>query len=163
MLNYVRGDATDPRGGRGIIAHVCNDQGGWGGRGGFVKSLSKRWTLPEERYRKWAADGFEENTGPFKLGNTQFVTWPDGPLSGNVWVANMLAQKGYTKPGYVALQYDHLEHCLLEVMYEANRGKLHVQMPRIGTGLGGGTWDRIAPLILKAMDEFNVDVYVYDP
>ncbi len=156
MIHYVKGDATEVRGGRGIIAHVCNDEGKWGA--GFVLALSKRWYEPERRYRQWALDGYEADSGRFMLGHTQFVSWEPG----DIWVANMVAQKGVRRPGVVPLQYDKLEECLLEVAYEANRAKMHVQMPRIGCGLAGGTWDRVEPLIRKSADEFKVDVYVYD-
>ncbi|SCD98191.1 hypothetical protein GA0115246_1088310 [Streptomyces sp. SolWspMP-sol7th] len=45
-LTYVRGDATAPRSREPrIIAHVCDDRGGW--RKGFVLALSRRW--PESR------------------------------------------------------------------------------------------------------------------
>lgn len=40
-IHYVTGDATEPIGeGEKIIAHICNDQGGWGA--GFVLALSKK-------------------------------------------------------------------------------------------------------------------------
>jgi len=46
-INYVRGDATVPSvKGVKVIAHVCNDSGGWGK--GFVLALSRRWPEPEE-------------------------------------------------------------------------------------------------------------------
>jgi len=43
-INYVKGDATNPASiGNKIIAHVCNDIGGWGK--GFVMAISKRWKV----------------------------------------------------------------------------------------------------------------------
>ncbi|MBV8077676.1 MAG: Appr-1-p processing protein, partial [Planctomycetaceae bacterium] len=37
-IRYLRGDATQPQAtGPRIIAHLCNDQGGWGQ--GFVAAL----------------------------------------------------------------------------------------------------------------------------
>src|SRR5262245_22379163 len=50
-LRIVRGDATAPRvDGPKIIAHVCNDVGGWGA--GFVLAVSRRWPEPERAYRR---------------------------------------------------------------------------------------------------------------
>lgn len=47
-IKYVIGDATEPQGtGRKIIAHVCNDCGGWGA--GFVLALSAKDYRPESR------------------------------------------------------------------------------------------------------------------
>jgi O-acetyl-ADP-ribose deacetylase (regulator of RNase III) len=49
-VTYVIGDATAPGGpGPGVIAHVCNDSGGWGK--GFVLAVSRRWPEPEAAYR----------------------------------------------------------------------------------------------------------------
>ncbi|PSL41287.1 hypothetical protein CLV51_1211 [Chitinophaga niastensis] len=44
---YFKGDATKPLGSANkIIAHICNDIGGWGK--GFVTAISKRWSEPEK-------------------------------------------------------------------------------------------------------------------
>lgn len=64
MINYLKGDATNPEiSGNKIIAHICNDVGGWGK--GFVVAVSKRWKEPELSYREWYKSG--EN---FNLGDT---------------------------------------------------------------------------------------------
>ena len=51
-LRIIRGDATSPQAkGPKIIAHICNDLGGWGK--GFVLAISRRWPEPERAYRQW--------------------------------------------------------------------------------------------------------------
>ncbi len=51
-LRIIKGDATCPQAkGPKVIAHVCNDLGGWGK--GFVLAVSKRWAEPERAYREW--------------------------------------------------------------------------------------------------------------
>lgn len=51
-LQFIQGDATDPQAkGNRIIAHICNNLGGWGK--GFVLAISERWPQPEEEYRRW--------------------------------------------------------------------------------------------------------------
>jgi len=41
QIQYLKGDATDPKvHGTAIVAHICNDKGGWGK--GFVLAVSKR-------------------------------------------------------------------------------------------------------------------------
>ena len=154
MITYVKGDATEVRGGRGIIAHVCNNAGGWGL--GFVLAVSRRWPEPERRYRQWFKDKYEADSGVFKLGQVQFVSWG----SGDIWVANMVAQDGYGTGGRIPLQYDALEECLNDVAHEAKARKMHVQMPRIGCGLAGGTWAEVGPIVERALA--GLDVYVYD-
>lgn len=45
-LRIIAGDATVPQAkGPKLIAHVCNDRGGWGK--GFVLAVSARWPEPE--------------------------------------------------------------------------------------------------------------------
>jgi O-acetyl-ADP-ribose deacetylase (regulator of RNase III) len=83
-IEYVRGDATAPHGkGVKLIAHVCNDLGGWGK--GFVLAISRRWAEPEAAYRRWHR---ERAGNDFGLGAVQFVQV--GPY---VWVANMVGQR----------------------------------------------------------------------
>jgi hypothetical protein len=67
-INYVRGDATVPSvKGVKLIAHVCNDIGGWGK--GFVLALSRRWPEPEKRPTgRWHR---ERAGNDFGLGATQ--------------------------------------------------------------------------------------------
>jgi len=67
QITYLKGDAAAPIGGdTRIIAHVCNDIGGWGR--GFVLALSKRWPEPEKNFRNWFASGVN-----FELGEIQIV------------------------------------------------------------------------------------------
>ena len=153
MIHYVKGDATEMRGGRGIIAHVCNNAGGWGA--GFVLAVSHRWAAPEKLYRDWARSGYHDGSGPFELGRVQLV-----PVGLGAYVANMVAQDGFRENGRIPLQYDSLEKCLSIVQSLAMGASTHVQMPRIGCGLAGGTWDKVGPIVERTLD--GVEVYVYD-
>lgn len=94
-ITYTVGDATlPPRDQPAIIAHVCNDSGGWGR--GFVLALSKRWAQPEADYRAWA------KAPDFGLGRTRLVQVED-----DLWVANMVAQRGTrSKHGVPPIRYD---------------------------------------------------------
>ncbi len=50
-LTIIKGDATSPQAkGPKVIAHVCNDVGGWGK--GFVLAISRRWPEPERDFRR---------------------------------------------------------------------------------------------------------------
>ncbi|PSK94317.1 macro domain-containing protein [Taibaiella chishuiensis] len=153
-INYLKGDATVPQaGGTKIIAHICNDIGGWGK--GFVLALSKRWPEPEAAYRKWHR---ERNRNDFALGAVQLV-----PVTAYIQVANMVAQRG-TKTGSngVPIRYDAVAQCLKTLAGNATASKASVHMPRIGCGLAGGSWDKIEPLIINALSAQDIDVYVYD-
>ena len=75
MIRYIKGDATCPQAaGVKVIAHVCNDRGGWGR--GFVLALSKRWEEPERAYREWSKEK-NFNLGAIQLVQVDKYTWVD--------------------------------------------------------------------------------------
>lgn len=151
MINYVVGDATAPVGdGPKIITHVCNDVGGWGA--GFVMALSARWPQPEKAYRLWAVDGPEYG---FQLGSVQHI-----PVADDLWVANMIAQRGVrsTADG-PPIRYDALGSALSKVASFARGHGATVHMPRIGCGLAGGDWDEVAKIVEEELSDIDVTVY----
>ncbi|QNP66433.1 macro domain-containing protein [Streptomyces genisteinicus] len=153
-IAYVRGDATAPHGkGVKVIAHVCNDLGGWGK--GFVLAVSRRWPGPEAEYRRWHRGRAGNDFG---LGAVQFVR-----VGTYVWVANMIGQRG-TRTGSkgVPVRYEAIDRALDTVGAEALRLGASVHMPRIGCGLAGGTWSRVEPLIAGRLTARGVEVTVYD-
>lgn len=155
-IHYTVGDATMPStSGHAIIAHVCNDIGGWGA--GFVLALSKRWKQPEVQYRQWHRDGTSASP-PFALGEVQFVH-----VSETTVVANMIGQHGIRGNGKLPpIRYEAVDRALGRVGEEALKMGAGVHMPRIGCGLAGGTWDRIEPLILSHLSNRGIAVVVYD-
>lgn len=157
QLAFVQGDATQPiGGGPKVIAHVCNDVGGWGA--GFVLALSRRWQEPEEDYRRWFRVGAEE---PFELGQVRFVPVPQP--GGELWVANMLGQHGLrVLDGVPPIRYPAVEQALTKVGAFASDRGASVHMPRIGCGLAGGRWEEMEPYVRKSLVEAGVEVTVYD-
>jgi O-acetyl-ADP-ribose deacetylase (regulator of RNase III) len=153
-ITYLKGDATAPQApGSKIIAHICNDRGGWGK--GFVMALSGRWPQPEEAYRSWHRDRAENDFG---LGAVQFVE--AGP---RLWVANMVAQHGMTAGSEgPPIRYEAVEECLGKVAAKAQELGASVHMPRIGCGLAGGKWELIEPIIQRTLCDRDVAVTVYD-
>ncbi|MFD9304395.1 macro domain-containing protein [Streptomyces sp. NPDC060048] len=153
-LKIIGGDATSPQAkGPKIIAHVCNDRGGWGK--GFVLALSKRWTEPEAEYRAWYRG---RGGNDFGLGAVRIV-----PVRPDTWVANMVGQHGMrTGSGGPPIRYEAVERCLAALAAHAVELGASVHMPRIGCGLGGGTWARVEPLILEQLCAKGIDVTVYD-
>jgi O-acetyl-ADP-ribose deacetylase (regulator of RNase III) len=152
MINYVRGDATNPLGpGNKIIAHCCNDQGGWGK--GFVLALSRKWPGPEEDYRRW----YRERDG-FALGQVRLVQ-----VEPVIWVANLIGQHG-TRPGSGGppVRYPALREGLGRLAGEALRLEASAHMPRIGCGLAGGSWEVVGPMVEETLCQAGVAVTVYD-
>ncbi|MGW5395546.1 macro domain-containing protein [Streptomyces sp. NPDC003952] len=150
----IRGDATSPQAhGPKIIAHVCNDLGGWGK--GFVLALSKRWSEPEAAYRAWHRG---RSGNDFALGAVQLVQ-----VRPDTWVANMVGQHGMrTGSGGPPVRYEAIERCLTRLAAHATELGASVHMPRIGCGLAGGTWSRIDPLIRDGLCAQGIAVTVYD-
>lgn len=165
-IEYVYGDATLPVGeGRKIIAHICNDVGRWGR--GFVVALSNRDKTPEQFYRQWHrmnidtsnVDGLARR---FELGNVQFARYDGVP---DALVANMIAQRGvrHDPKAPRAVDYEALRECLSVLGEHAAGVKASVHMPRIGCGLGGGSWDVIEEAIdCFLIEQSRVPVTVYD-
>lgn len=155
-INYVVGDATKPQAaGPKVITHIVNSKGGWGR--GFVVSLSKVWSSPEQRYREWFKAPRAQDP-PFILGEVQFVK-----VSEDVWVANLLGQDGYlTDPSKPPVRYKAIENGLNLIGSFSQLHRASVHMPRIGCGLAGGTWESIEPLLKNTLLSKNIAVYVYD-
>lgn len=154
-IEYVGGDATAPRGeGVRIIAHVCNDLGGWGK--GFVLALSRRWPEPEAAFRRWHR---ERAGNDFGLGAAQFVR-----VSPHLWVANLVGQRGIRtgRSSGVPVRYEAIDRALERLAERAVELGASVHMPRIGCGLAGGTWDRVEPLVRERLVSRGIPVTVYD-
>lgn len=135
MIKYINGDLFDnildePT----IIAHVCNDKGGWGR--GFVVPLAQRFPITREEYMRWS------KTSTFERGNVQFVPVP---ADHKLVVANMVAQTlGGERPVY----YNALAKCMDKVReWAASANCTKIICPMFGAGLAGGDWNFIEKLI----------------
>ncbi|MET8861126.1 macro domain-containing protein [Streptomyces sp. NPDC004579] len=153
-IGYVRGDATAPSvKGVKVIAHVCNDIGGWGK--GFVLALSRRWPEPEAAYRAWHRGRAGNDFG---LGAAQFVQ-----VEPYVWVANLVGQRGIrTGSKGVPVRYEAIDASLALLADRAVELGASVHMPRIGCGLAGGSWERVEPLVTERLVRRGLAVTVYD-
>ncbi len=181
MINYVIGDATKPQVENGVrvIAHICNNECKWGS--GFVLALSAKWPQPEKNYREWGEswtcweEGLKMPLGIIKLVAIPRASMAGEDGSGPLYVANMVAQDGFVHTDNpVAVRYDALIKCFVELDKWINNYQevkrimsidshiplVTIHMPRLGTGLAGGTWAQVEPIINGTLSEH--DVYVYD-
>lgn len=144
MISYVDGDATYPVGdGQKIIAHVCNTAGAWGA--GFVLAISKRWKYPEQEYR----------ASRKTLGSVQLLK-----VEEDIRVANMIAQNGlHSRINPVPLNYFALRECLKKLKEKALELNATVHMPKIGSGLARGSWEKIEKMIQDELDDVHVVIY----
>jgi O-acetyl-ADP-ribose deacetylase (regulator of RNase III) len=148
MIKYVIGNVVEPQDyGLKLIIHVCNDVNGFGA--GVALAIAQKWPEAKRSYHNWFKDK------DFILGAVQFVN-----VTSDIIIVNMIAQHGYSQPGKPAVKYDKLQECLKKVACKARELNATIHMPRIGSGLAGGKWENIEPIIIKEMNE--LDVFIYD-
>jgi len=152
-IDYVHGDAADPRGGGSkLIAHVVNDTTpNWGGNG-FAPHLRERFPQVQEAFQAWAA---EKDT--LHLGNSHLVeAEPD------LHVCSMVAQHRYGKgASAIPLRYGALETCLETVSDAAATLGASVHMPMIGAGQAKGDWTVIEEMVSRQLlGDSSVTVYL---
>jgi hypothetical protein len=145
------GDATKPRGnGAKIIAQIVNTSGGLGM--GFGKSLARNYPIIKKELELW-----KQNKREFVLGNTNFVN-----VGNNLWVFQMLAQKGlFAKGDDIPLKYNSLRKCLQELCIVAKDVNASVHMPLIGAGQAKGNWEIISGMIHDELVSNDIYVYIY--
>lgn len=130
-----------------VIAHIVNTKGVWGKvpSAGFVYQLEKKFSGVRQKYLDFHnANKISDTT---ELGDVQFVNH-----SGFV-IANMFGQTFGVEDGQPPIRYIELQRCINSVQKFAHDHQLNVVCPRIGTGLAGGKWSIIVPLI---PDEWTV-------
>lgn len=153
-ITYVIGDATSPQAsGAKIIAHVCNDIGGWGA--GFVMALSAKWTEPESEYRSWHE---RVSDPPFELGQVQFVE-----VEPQLWIANLIGQRDVrSRDAVPPVRYEAIRTGMERIAKFAMDREASVHMPRIGCGLAGGEWSKVEAIIEQTLCVQDIAVTVYD-
>ena len=145
MLNFETGDVLKAVESGVVLAHVCNNKGGWGK--GFTGVLSRWDSGPEKLYRL--------RTTVKGLGLVSFA-----PVAEGAFVANMVAQDGY-KTAYnpVPLNYEALKECLKTVNEFCEQSGLRIVAPVFGCSLGGGNRDKVEQIIREFV---KVPITVYD-
>lgn len=135
-----------------IIPQICNDIGYYGA--GYSGAISERWPIVEKNYREWFQYKTCPNaTGEFSLGQNQYVN------AGDAIIVNMIAQFAVRSArNYRPIKYEHLDSCLSLLNQFLNRypHSYKIYLTKIGTGLAGGHWDIILPLILKNLGHYNI-------
>ena len=117
-------------------------------------AISKRWKEPAKQYKQWYKEGKD-----FALGAVQFVA-----VEENVWVANIIGQHKIYKDenGNPPIRYEAVKEGLQQVAGFAQKINAKVQMPRIGCGLAGGSWDEIEAIIEDTLLQKGIEVFVCD-
>ena len=124
-----------------IIAHVCNNVGAWGS--GFTAAIDKKYPEVKLFYKEFKNKD---------LGSCQAVGIK------NILFYNMIAMNGIrSKKNIMPLRYEALDRCLRHVKLFSDNFPVH--MPKIGSGLAGGDWDKIEEMLNKVFA--NKEVFVH--
>ncbi len=153
-LEFLFGDATQPRGGGyRMILQVVNDRTStWGA--GFARAVARKWPDAQADFQKWWMQSGQNR----ELGKVHAFEVQKG-----LAVVSMVAQHGYGPSKDARIRYEALTTCLSEVGSLALERQATVHTPRIGTGLAGGKWDVVEELIDNEVCGRGISVIVYTP
>lgn len=156
QINQVIGDVIIAQAGHypKIIAHVVNDQGGFGA--GVALGLAQTYPTVKRSYREWYCGNAAV---PFKLGEVQYVD-----VTSNLFIANMLCQKGYiSDENPHPFNFLAFHQAFNNVLNLAYANGLSVHMPRVGSGLGGANWEEVYSDIadLYQTRDLLPELYIY--
>jgi Zn-dependent peptidase ImmA (M78 family)/O-acetyl-ADP-ribose deacetylase (regulator of RNase III) len=152
-IKYVNGNATEPRGSdQKLIVQVVNDKALiWGA--GFSRQLRQKWPHAQAEFKNWVLSTKRE----FKLGSTHIVRVDDSTT-----VASVVAQRGYGPADHPRIRYNALAASLQRVGDLARRAGASIHMPRIGSGLAGGSWEVVEEIVEETLCRQGLRVTVYD-
>lgn len=131
------------------IVHGCNAQGVMGS--GVAKAIKQKYPSAFRAYR-----AAEEVRG-LTLGDLSWAEQDDGVL-----VFNAITQEFYGRENKCYVDYNAIREVVLGLNHLANTWGVigvHVAMPKIGAGLGGGDWNFIATIIEECSYNFQPVVY----
>jgi Zn-dependent peptidase ImmA (M78 family)/O-acetyl-ADP-ribose deacetylase (regulator of RNase III) len=156
-LRFETGDISDVSsdagsGKRLVIAHVTNDSARAWGPQGVAAALGRAFPTAKAAYRSWTI----ANRGA-ELGAVHLVETSEMP---GVWIASLVAQRGYGSGSPPRLSYAALSTALSTMGDRCQSLDAHVRMPRIGTGQAGGRWDLVETEIDDHLTSRGIDVTV---
>lgn len=150
-MRYVKGNLFNAP--EKIIAHGCNMQGVMGA--GIAKIIKEKYPLA------FAAYQLAHKTTGLRLGDA--IIWQDFP--NNFIVANLITQDNYGRGSRLvnyeacALAFDKLA----DTFDNYDTGKTSIAIPKIGAGLGGGSWEVIEAIIKEVeRNRPNIEFVVYE-
>lgn len=151
MIIYKNGDVLQNSSVSRIICHVVNNKGGFGK--GFAASLAKKYPVVKNKYKEWYGMSLLYGDNKFKLGSLKEVV-----INDNLTIINMLCQDGYASRLHpTVIDYLALEMCLEQI--KLVKPKFEIWMPKIGSGLAGGDWNKIEEIIERVLIDRKVIIY----
>jgi O-acetyl-ADP-ribose deacetylase (regulator of RNase III) len=152
-LNVVHGNVLNPIGtGPKIICQLVNDQARtWGG--GVARSSAQKYPAAQQQFTHWII-GLAKRE---RLGQVHFAD-----VGNNTYIASLVAQEGYGATNAPRIRYAPLERCFRAVAEFALDHGSTVNLPRIGAGQSGGSWNTVEEIIRDALIAKSVRVTIYD-
>jgi len=152
-IRYLKGNALDPRGtDQKLIIQVVNDKAMiWGA--GFSRQLRNKWPRAQAAFKDWVLS----TKGEFKLGATHIVRVDDATT-----VASLVAQHGYGPADHPRVRYNALTTALQQIGEMASNAGASIHMPRIGSGLAGGSWEVVEEIVEETLCRRGLKVTVYE-
>jgi O-acetyl-ADP-ribose deacetylase (regulator of RNase III) len=148
-IRYIRGDLFTTN--KPVIAQGCNCQGVMGS--GIARKIADKFPEVKTAYQ------YKYNKEGLDLGEIQLVPlWK--PKTNIKIVANLMTQDGYGHGG-IFVNYDACYRAFLTLFRYCNMHWLNVAIPKIGAGLGGGSWDEIERRLLRAIEIHPVELDIY--
>ena len=152
------GDVISSNG--GMLTHSVNSAGAYGA--GCAKQIRAAFPHAYEAYiYKYRRTGW-------KVGDVQFVHPPNlnsDPTKTiyDTIIANCCTQHYYGRSrdynDYGA--FHTVFHTVLS--YAVELGLSHIAAPRMGSGLAGGSWNRIESILRDVIANYDVDAHIYSP
>lgn len=173
-LIYKTGDVTNPdEVGNLFILHCVNDCVGGCMGSGVALALLKKWQQVREQYISWANNmiKFQKEvnsweSGDYRLGEIQLVK-VEGSTKNNdfIGVVNMVGQRDVVDfHGIPPIRYESIRECLWRVrdcIEHWNKNPINIVACKFGSGLAGGSWDKIEKIIIEVFDEVDINFTVY--
>lgn len=136
-----------------LIIHGCNAQGVMGS--GVALAIRNRFPQAYKSYRDaYLADNLT-------LGSVIIVPCEDN--LGLKYIGNCITQKFYGRQNKQYCDYDAIFNCLTSVKSFCEELSIETfAMPKIGCGLGGGSWNIVLPIIQTIFSSSYITPVIYD-
>jgi len=167
--NEIKGDLIKlaQRGNFDVIAHGCNCFCQMGA--GIAPQMAKAFSCNDPEKYHGESTSFPDRKGDMsKLGNIESYAWFVFDEEGNrrrLEVVNAYTQYKYGRNHKDGdknpVDYAAIEMCMKKMNYRF-KGK-HIGLPKIGSGLAGGDWERIKGIIQRELKDCEVTIVIYDP
>ena len=122
---------------------------------GLALSLRQEWPALAKDFRHYC------HTAHPKAGEAWVWGTSDGKRIVSLLTQDPVdGERGAGRPGRAHVE--HINHALRALRTLAEKEKFtSLALPRLGTGIGGLTWEQVEPLIHRHLGELAIPVYVY--